>query len=180
MSGGVLVERVRDWVAGRSWWTLGAIMAVFFAAGTYGIQAVIWPPHTGWAWITSALIGGIFYGTFMAIIFRNLQRKYGGRDTARAVENAIKKGRLPDNVQVEVWLPLLERKRRSEGFWAWAGPLEFGLFAALEVYLAITEPGILFWWLAAAVFVGLGVWMPLWAHRRRPRIETLIASLKKA
>lgn len=34
---------------------------------------------------------------------------------------------------------------RSDQFWAWAAPVAFGLFAALEVYLGITEPVVWVW-----------------------------------
>jgi len=177
-SGGYLMQSFRDWFAKRSWWTVAAIMAILWAAGMYGIQAAIRPDRAGWGWLAGSLASGVLYGIFMALVFRNLQKKYGGGDTAGAIEKAIKKGRLPQGVQPEVWLPLLERKRRSDRFLTWAGPIEFGLFAALELYLGITEPGVWFWWLAAVAFVCFGIWTPVWAVRRRPRIDALIAGLK--
>jgi hypothetical protein len=171
------VQSVRDWIAGRTW-TLAAFMALLWTGLTYGTQAAIWPARAGWPLLSGALVGGIIYGVGMAFVFRYLQKKYGGKDTARALEKAIKDGRLPEDVEPEIWLPLLERKQRSDQFWASTGPVAFGLFAALEVYLGITEPVVWIWWLNAAIFVFLAVWTPLWVVRRRPRIEALIAVLR--
>lgn len=173
------MQSVREWFSKRSWWSAAAIMAILFAAGTYGFQVAIRPDRAGWVLLALSLASGVLYGVCMALVFRNLQKKYGGRDTAGAIEKAIKKGRLPEGVQPEVWLPLLERKRRSDRFMAWAGPIECGVFAALELYLGITDPGVWFWWLAAAAFVCFGIWTPFWALRRRPKIDALISGLTR-
>jgi hypothetical protein len=175
---GCLMRKARDWLAGRSWWTVAAILAVVFAAGVYGFDAAIRPNHVGWVRLVAALGGGVLYGACMALFFRSQQRKYGGQSTSRAIEKAIKAGELPESVQPEIWLPLLERKRRSDRFMAWAGPVEFALFTALDVYLIATQPGVWFWGVSAAGFAGLGIWIPFWTVRRKPKIDALIAQLK--
>ncbi len=60
----------------------------------------------------------------------------------------------------------------------WVGPIEFALFTALCVFLIVMEPSVWFWWLSTVLFVGLGIWVPLWSIRRAPRIDALIAELK--
>lgn len=172
------MKSLRDWLARRSWWTVAAIMAFMWTAGMYGIQAAIRPDRAGWGLLVGSLVGGVLYGIFMALVFRRQRRKYGGQDTNGAIEKAIKGGRLPEGVQRELWVPLLERKRRSDRFMTWAGPVEFVLFAALALYLGITEPGVWFWWLAAAGFICFGIFIPVWAARRKPKIDALIDSLK--
>lgn len=173
-----MLKKLQDWLGKKSWWTVAAIMAGAWTAGWFGIQAATRPGGASWGLFVGALVGGVLYGGGMALIFRRQQRKYGGPSTSREIENAIGERELPEGVQPEIWLPLLERKRRSERHMVWVGPIEFALFTALGIYLTVTEPQVWFWWLATALFAGLGIWVPLWTIRRGHRMDTLIAELK--
>ncbi|OOP65315.1 hypothetical protein BMF89_00265 [Arthrobacter sp. SRS-W-1-2016] len=153
-------------------------MAVFWTLGWFGIQAAIRPGGASWGLLVGALVGGIFYGGFMALIFRRQQAKYGGPDTSKAIQQAVKEGSLPESAEPEIWLPLLERKRRTERRMVWVGPIEFALFSALCVFLIVTEPSVWFWWLGTVLFVCLGIWIPLWSIRRAAKIDALIDELK--
>lgn len=172
------MRKVQNWQNGRSWWIGAAILALLWTGGVYGVNAATHPNQVGWAWLVGALVGGVFYGCVMAFFFRRQQRKYGGQSTSRALAKAIKAGELPETAQPEIWLPLLERIRRSDRFMSWAGPVEFGLFTVLSVYLIATQPQVWFWWVAAAGFVGLGIWIPFWTLRRKPKITALIVQLE--
>jgi MFS family permease len=173
-----MLKKWQDWLGKRPWWTLAAILAVFWTLGWFGIQAAIRPSGASWGLLVGAVVGGIFYGGFMALIFRRQQAKYGGPSTSKAIEKAVKEDTLPESADPGVWLPLLERKRRNERRMVWVGPIEFALFTALCVYLAVTEPSVWFWWLSTVLFVGLGIWVPVWSIRRGTRIDALIDELK--
>ncbi|WP_442545201.1 hypothetical protein ACSBOX_05865 [Arthrobacter sp. KN11-1C] len=173
-----MLKKWQDWLGKRSWWTLATILAVFWTLGWFGIQAAIRPSGASWGLLVGAVVGGIFYGGFMALIFRRQQAKYGGPSTSRAIEMAVREGRLPEGAEPEIWLPLLDRKKRTERRMVWVGPIEFALFTALCVFLIVTEPSVWSWWVATVLFVGLGIWVPLWSIRRAHRIDALIAELK--
>lgn len=89
------MQSLRDWFSKRSWWTVAAIMAILWAAGMYGIQVAIRPDRAGWGLLAGSLVGGVLFGICMALVFRNLQKKYGGGDTAGAIEKAIKRAVCP-------------------------------------------------------------------------------------
>ncbi len=61
---------------------------------------------------------------------------------------------------------------------AWIGPLLFGAFGSLGIYLIIDNPEHpWFWVLATIFFFSVAAWYPIWTRRRRPKLLGLIAQL---
>lgn len=172
------MHKVSDWQTGRPWWIGAAVLVLLWTGGAYGINVALHPNHTGWAWLAGALTGGVLFGGIMAPFFHSQQRKFGGQDTSRDLAKVIKTGEVPDIAQPELWLPLMGRVQRSDRLMAWIVPVECDLFTALSVYLIATESGAWLRRVAAAVFVGLGIYMPLWTLRRKPKIMALITELE--
>lgn len=67
---------------------------------------------------------------------------------------------------------IIRQKRRM----GWIGPLMFGLFTAVGIFLIFDRPedprfGVFY----TITFLGLAVWFPISVRRRRSRIQDLIA-----
>jgi hypothetical protein len=125
---------------------------------------------------------GLAVGAF-ALWFTQWQRarerkKPAGWPTATNVKEAVSKGRLPEGAAAEQWVPELARIVAQERYMVWIGPLMFGAFAAMGVFLIFENPAHpWFWVLATAGFVALAVWYPIWIPRRRENIQRLITEL---
>ncbi len=176
MMGDLMLTKLRVWLGRRSLVAQAMIMAVFWAGAWFAIMASIKGPT--WGLFVGSLVGGLFYGLFSALFLHLRQRRNGGRTLSGEIEKAIKARAVPEEAAPEEWLPLLERKRRSEHRMLWVGPLEFGLFTVLGVYLMVTEPMVPFWWFGTALFIAFGVAIPIWTRRRGSRIDALIVELK--
>lgn len=125
---------------------------------------------------------GLAVGAF-ALWFTQWQRarerkKPAGWPTATNVKEAVSTGRLPEGAAAEQWVPELARIDAQERYMVWIGPLMFGAFAAMGVFLIFENPAHpWFWVLATAGFVALAVWYPIWIPRRRENIQRLITEL---
>ncbi|MET1088004.1 MAG: hypothetical protein ABWY04_12930 [Arthrobacter sp.] len=72
-------------------------------------------------------------------------------------------------------MPELTKIIRQERHMGWSGPLMFGLFTAIGIFLIFDRPEHP--WLGVfctITFLGLAVWFPISVRRRRPRIQALI------
>ncbi|MFJ5696570.1 hypothetical protein [Arthrobacter sp. NPDC093139] len=106
------------------------------------------------------------------------RRQPQGAPTATNVQQAISSGQLPEHATAEEWLPELQKIVRQERHWAWGGPLFFGLFTAMGIFLIFDDPAHpWFGVFVSACFLGAAVWYPIWVRRRRARINGLIADL---
>jgi len=96
--------------------------------------------------------------------------------TATNFERAMSTGRPPHDASAEQWLPELHRAIRADRIMAWIGPLLFGAFGGMGIYL-ISENSERpwFWVLATIFFFSVAAWYPIWTRRRRPKLLGLIA-----
>ncbi len=128
--------------------------------------------------ITGAL--GLAVGVF-AVWFTGRQRakekqKPVGWPTATRLKEAVSTGRLPEGAAAEQWIPELTKIAAQERYMIWIGPLLFGAFTAMGVFLTLENPDHpWFWVLATLGFACIALWYPIWIPRRRTRIEGLIA-----
>lgn len=159
--------------------TQALIIGLSWALPWFIVEASIQPRGATWGLFAGSLVGAIIFGTFMTFVMRRQQKKGGGPLISAAIESAVRKGSLPKDADPQVWVPLLRTKGRTERRMLWIGPLEFGLATGLAVYLIVTEPAVSFWWVAAVLFLGLAIFMPIWTLRRLPRIDALIAELEE-
>jgi uncharacterized membrane protein len=165
-----LRERLRD----APLVVTGVIMAVMFAMGFLIVSTVSGVQPFSIASVIGAACAGVVFGVLMSITIYVQRRRSGDAATARAVAMAVKTGRLPDAAEQHVWGPLLERQRRQARRLRWLGPVEFGLFAMLAVYLMLR--GSIPLPLAAAefaFFLALAIAFPIANTRRLRRIEAL-------
>lgn len=107
--------------------------------------------------------------------------KPAGYPTASRFRAAASSGRLPEGATAELWIPELMRTIEQERIMAWLGPILFGAFAAMGVFLIFEnrDPPWL-WVICTLFFAGLAVGFPVWIPRRRRRMEALIAHLEAA
>lgn len=128
--------------------------------------------------VTGAL--GLAVGGF-ALWFTRWQparerKKPAGWPTATRLKEAVSTGRLPEGAAAEQWIPELTKIAAQERYMIWIGPLLFGAFAAMGVFLTLENPDHPWFWVLATIgFAGIAVWYPIWIPRRRTRIEGLIA-----
>ncbi len=143
----------------------GALFLVNPLAGLGGIT---------WSSVTGAAVAGLLFGVAMGFVINAQRKRSGGVSRARAVTNALKSGQLPPEATVDEWAPLLGRRMHQARLFRRAGPLEFGLFALLGVYLFFTVPaGRALWSVEIVFFLVLVVWYPIWAAREVPKIRAL-------
>lgn len=103
------------------------------------------------------------------------RRKPDGWPTATNFRAAVSSGQLPEGARPEQWVPELKKAIRMEWPMAWIGMTLFIGFAGLGVFLIIDNPDYpWFWALATVVFTVLAVWYPIWAPRRRRKMQELI------
>lgn len=126
---------------------------------------------------------GVGLGCFAIWINRWRQardsRKPEGSVTTPRLQQAISTGQLPEHAAAEEWVPELQKIVRQERHWAWGGPLFFGLFTAMGIFLIFDDPAHpWFGVFISAGFLGAAVWYPIWVRRRRARINGLIAELE--
>lgn len=102
-------------------------------------------------------------------------KKPSGSLTATTFEQALASGEPPQGAVADQWVPKLHKAIRTDRIMAWVGPLLFGGFTALGIYLTVTNPDYPWFWVIATVaFAGIGLWYPIWVRRRRMKLEKLI------
>jgi hypothetical protein len=122
---------------------------------------------------------GVVTGILMLVVARwvlKRERKLPpGSPTATNIKRAIATGELPEHASAKAWVPELNKIIRQERHMMWAGPLIFGLFTVMGIFLVFGDPehpwfGVL----GTALFLGIAIWYPFWIPRRRPKIQALI------
>lgn len=103
-------------------------------------------------------------------------KRPSGSLTATNFERAMSTGRPPPEASAEQWISELHKAIRTDRIMAWVGPLLFGGFGSMGIYL-INENSEhpWFWVLATAFFFSVAAWYPIWTRRRRPKLLGLIA-----
>jgi Flp pilus assembly protein TadB len=166
------VRRFNQWLMAAPLSVHFALYALTFGLITYGLDAGLSGRRDSWL---EHLIGGVAYGALMTGMVAWRRRKDGGASQQQAFLAALKSGELPADADPEVWAPLLDRKQRSIRRWEpWAIVL-FIAFTALAVVLAVGQNPI--WWLFAALFAAMGVWLVVVGRRNARRIDGLRAQL---
>ncbi|MEV8213265.1 hypothetical protein [Leifsonia sp. NPDC077715] len=149
-------------------------MGLFFGVGTFVVNVSIGIQRLGWTSVIAAVVGGLLFGAVMALFVARQRRQSDGTSMAQTVTNAVKKGELPHGASADEWMPLLERRRRQARLLRWLGPLEFGLFSLLAVYLIVTDGSrVIFWDAALVLFLALAIWYPINSRRQLRSIEQL-------
>lgn len=98
--------------------------------------------------------------------------------TPTRFRSAVSRGRLPKDADPEPWRRELSKVIRLERHVVWAGPLIFGAFAALGIFLIADNPGQpWFWAFCTIVFAGLAIWAPFSIVRHRRKVESLLFQL---
>jgi hypothetical protein len=101
-----------------------------------------------------------------------------GSPTAANIQKAMSSGHLPEQASAEQWEAELIWTLISDRHMVWVGPLVFGLFTALGVFLMFDQPGHLwFGALRTTLFLSITIGFPFWVRRRRARIQKLLAQL---
>lgn len=155
-------------------YVVGILTGLFFGVGTFAVNVSIGIQRLSWASVVAAVIGGVLFGAVMALLVARQRRKSGGTSMAQTVTNAVKKGEIPQGASAGEWKPLLERRRRQARLLRWLGPLEFGLFSLLALYLIVSDSTRVVFWVAALVFfLSLAVWYPINSRRQLRSIERL-------
>jgi Flp pilus assembly protein TadB len=166
------VRRFNRWLLVAPLYVHFAVSALTFGLITYGFDAALSDRRDSWL---EHFIGGVAYGALMTGMVAWRRRKDGGASQQQAFVTAVKSGELPADADPEVWAPLLDRKQRSiRRARPWAIGV-FTAFTALAVVLAVGKNPV--WWLFAALFAAMGVWLVVVGRRNARRIDGLRAQL---
>lgn len=144
------------------------VQAAVFGVLTYLLGQLVGPDHESWI---GHAIGGVFFGAAMTWWIARQRRRNGGADAMVDQALALKQGRLPPDADPETWRQHLDRQERTQRRVRRILPVEFGLFAALGVWLALTQGPV--WWAFVALFVLFAVGGVLATTRTLRRIAVL-------
>lgn len=165
-------------------WILVLVIAFAWASAQLGMQLLQGEEVAG----DDVAIYGAFgvatgiFALWMAVRAARRERKLPpGSPTATNIRWAISTGQLPEYASAGQWVPELDKIIRQERHMMWIGPLMFGLFAALGIFLIFDYPehpwfGVV----CGLVFLGLAAWYLVWIPRRRIRIQKLIDQFPEA
>lgn len=172
---------VRQWMNRQPVYVVGIVTGGLFGVLTYGLNLATGMQQTGWRSAAVAVIGAVVFGALFALFTARRRRAAGGVSKAQAVTDAIKAGRAPADASAEEWRPLLERRRRQARLVRWLGPLVFGIFSALAVYLIVTDrTRLVLDVVFLVVFLGIAIWYPIGASRQLAGIDRVERQLGKA
>ena len=130
----------------------------------------------------AALIGGIFFATFMtAYTARQRSRDAaatgaaGTSDNSVDFDDAIKRGQIPaDSGQWAAFAGLVERRQRQVQLMRWFGPVVFGLFTLLGVALTVAGP---VW--PNAVYIAVFLFFLIYTTRANQRLATRLTRVRQ-
>ncbi|MEY9953928.1 hypothetical protein [Leifsonia sp. EB34] len=172
---------MRKWLNRQPVFVVGIVSGILFGVLTYLGNSAAGIQRTGWGSAIGAAVGAVVFGALFALIVARQRRAGGGVSMAQAVTDAIRAGRAPDGASAEEWRPLLERRRRQARLMRWLGPVVFGLFAALAVYLMITDGSRLILEVVFLLFfLGIAIWYPIGTSRQLAGIDRVERQLTQA
>jgi hypothetical protein len=148
------------------------VQAVVFGVLTYVLGQLIGPDHESWI---GHAIGGVLFGALMTLWIARQRRRNGGAQAMVDQALALKKGHLPEGADPQVWSANLDRQERTQRRLRRIVPVEFGAFAAVGVWLALTQGAV--WWAFVAFFVLAGVGGVVATTRTLHRIDRLRGEL---
>lgn len=160
-------------------WIIFLILAALYVILLLGKDLLTGEP-VGLADIAAATIVGLVVSAVIFWIARwkraRDDKNPSGSLTATNFERAMSSGRLPQDAAAEQWIPELVKAIRTDRIMAWVGPLLFGGFTGLGIFLITQNPEHpWFWVLATTFFVAIAIWYPIWTHRRRKKLQGLIS-----
>jgi hypothetical protein len=165
---------LRDRLNGAPLVVVALVEAILFGGFSLLVNIATGLARLNSAAVIGAAASGLIFGIFMSVFIRFQRSRSGGAVMARSVTNAIKSGKLPETATAEEWGPLLDRRRRQARLYRWVGPVEFGLFALLGVYLLFSDPTrALLWGFEILLFVAAVAAYPIWANRQVSKIDAL-------
>ena len=152
-----------------------AIGAAWIWLVSWFADAVLGDDDRSWAEIAARSAMGGVVGLVMATVVP--PRRF--RAIQRAVASAIHRGRLPDEVDPELWRAALLHQRSSLWVWRWLFPAIFAGFAVVCAGAAFFVAGGA---LAAVLGIGLvlngaAVGCRVFARRRHGTLDGLLAEL---
>lgn len=158
-------------------WALVPVLFVLTGGAFFALQLLLSPEGSvlGWG------IGSLFYAAAMSASFGLLiaraRRRAGGSEELERMRRAYRTGDVPLDADLPTWSAEAERQERLLRRNRWSGPLVFGLFTLLGIWLALTESP--FWWAFVAFFIGLGVVGAATTPRGLRKIEGMREQLRR-
>jgi hypothetical protein len=101
------------------------------------------------------LLGVLLFGVLMTAFTAWQRRRNGGPKEMVDTAAALKAGQLPADADPQVWRERLDRQARTQRRLRLIAPIEFAAFAALGVWLALSQGPV--WWVFVAFFVLVGI-----------------------
>jgi hypothetical protein len=117
--------------------------------------------------------GGLIFAGVMTGIVAVRRRRSGGAGTLYEINRSLKTGQIPEHAEPSIWMPALERRERSLRRTIWLGPLEFGIFALLSLWLLFLGPLPLLPLILFAAFIALIIWVSIATRRQNRQVERL-------
>lgn len=165
---------LKEWMNRQPAAVSGIFAGLLFGVLFFGVNVATGLQRVSWASVFGAAVAAVLFGVAMGFFVHRQRRSAGEPGLARAVTDAIKNGCLPANAPVGEWEAALERRRRQAKRYGWLGPVEFGLFSLLAVYLIVTDrPPVVFWVASLLFFLALTIWYPIHYVRQVRRIDKL-------
>ncbi len=145
------------WFRTMPMWALVPILFVVVGGAWLLIGLVTMPRDQP---IAIRLIGTVWYGGVMAAVFgvwiARARRRAGGAAELHTVQQGLRRGEVPEGVDVSAWSATADVQRRQLRRNLWLGPLVFGLMIVLALWLALSQSPV--WWFGVVFFVGFLTW----------------------
>lgn len=159
-------------------WILILVVAVLYALYSIG-ERLLTGERVGPGHVVGAVFAGVMVAAagFLAVRWQSRRdsKKPPGSLTSTNFERALTSGNPPEDAEADEWVPKLHRAIRTDQIMAWAGPLLFGGFTVMGIFLTVTNPDYpWFWVLATGFFAATAIWYPIWVRRRRMKLQALI------
>lgn len=166
--------KLRDRLAEAPPLLLALILAVTFGGLWWILIVAIGLQPIGWVSVIGAAVAGAVFGVSMTLYIVRQRKRTGGPHNLAALNRALKTGKLPPDADRRTWESLVDHRAKQQVFWGRVGPFEFGLFAVLGLYLALTDArGAWFWWLEAVGMAAFAVFSPISSRRQVTKLKEL-------
>lgn len=156
-------------------------MAVFFAAGMFGVSFIITPELGLGVRALGAATAGAAYGVGMGFWLGRTRRGYGRLSGRREFVRAVRRGSVPPGVDSDAdiaeWRRALLHHRAQHRPLRWTGPVLFGAMSVVSLALAVTgQPAF---WVATLGFTVALVVVATTTPRVLRRTEAMLAELDR-
>lgn len=160
----------------RAWapWPLRLVICAAIGTGAYvGAWRIHPSPHQPWqeAALTGAVMGAVLFG-----VIGGTRRWQGGPEAQRAAQKALRRKRVPEDVEPSLLRRGLEGSRKVGRQTRWWGTGALALVTVGAAVLAALRGGGPLWWIVALLAV-LTVVIPFLFARQLRRVDQLLAEL---